>query len=310
VAPSPLRGNTSQGELPMTIENKIKKIVSAIKELPPFPEAAMKIMELSSYPETGIDDIVRVIQHDQAITSNCLKLCNSSYFGLVEKVTSIKHAVVMLGTENIIKVVFTSCSKLPSYARALKGYKLQAGELWRHSVASALLSQILMKKAGQEKGSHELFTACLLHDIGKLIIDNYIADDFENIFSLMQDEEFGLAGAEKEFFGIDHAEVGGLIAREWNFPDPLVHAIENHHADIPKDPKKDLAAWTGFTNLVAHLGSIYASVDFRSGMILGLDDKLLKQFDFSRQDIDDAITTLYLELEKAEDFIHLSPDEG
>ncbi len=293
----------------MTIDNKIKRIIGSIKELPPFPDAAMKILELSSYPETGIDDIVRVIQHDQAITSNCLKLCNSSYFGLVERVTSIKHAVVMLGTENIIKVVFTSCSKLPSYARALKGYNLQAGELWRHSVACALLSQILLQKSGQEKGSHELFTACLLHDIGKLIIDNYIADDFENILALMQDEEYGMVSAEKEFFGIDHAEVGGLIAREWNFPDPLVHAIENHHANIPADPKKDLAAWTGFTNLVTHLGSIYASVDFRSGIILGIDENLLAGFDFSRQDIDDAITTLYLELKKAEDFIHLSPTD-
>ena len=68
----------------MAIDQKIKKIIGSIKELPPFPDAAMKILELSSYPETGIDDIVRVIQHDQAITSNCLKLCNSSFFGLVE----------------------------------------------------------------------------------------------------------------------------------------------------------------------------------------------------------------------------------
>ena len=142
---------TNTGGLQMAIDSKIKEIIESIEELPPFPDSAMKILELSSYPETGIDDIVKVIQHDQAITGNCLKLCNSSYFGLVEKVTSIKHAVVLLGTENIIKVVFTSCSKLPSYARALKGYKLQAGELWRHSVGCALLSQILLKKSGQGK---------------------------------------------------------------------------------------------------------------------------------------------------------------
>ncbi|MCP3888983.1 MAG: HDOD domain-containing protein [Desulfobulbaceae bacterium] len=290
----------------MVIDSKLKKIVESIKELPPFPDAALRILDLSSYPETGIDDVVKVIQHDQAITGNCLKLCNSSYFGLVERVTSINHAVVLLGTENILKVVFTSCSKLPSYARELKGYNLQAGELWRHSVGCALLSQILLKKSGQLKGSHELYTACLLHDIGKLIIDSYIADDFGNIFSLMQDEEYGLADAEKEFFGIDHAEVGGLIARSWNFPDPLIHAIENHHADINDTPQKDLAAWTGFTNLVHHLSSIYASTNYRNGITVGIEKKLLDRFDFTQKDINDVITAFYVEMEKAEDFLNLS----
>lgn len=147
-----------------------------------------------------------------------------------------------------------------------------------------------------------------MHDIGKLIIDNYIVDDFENIFALMQDEEYGLTDAEKEFFGMDHAEVGGLIAREWNFPDPLVHAIENHHADIPAKSQKDLADWTGFTNLASHLSSLYASVDYRSGIVLGIDEDLLARFDFSRQDIDDAVTTLYMEIEKTEDFFHISAE--
>lgn len=133
----------------MAIDDKIQKIIGAIKELPPFPDAAIKILELSRYPETGIDDIVRVIQHDQAITSNCLKLYNSSYFGLVERVTAIKHAVVMLGTENIIKVVFTNCSKLPSYARALKVLQPAGQRTLAAQCASALLSQILLKKSGQ-----------------------------------------------------------------------------------------------------------------------------------------------------------------
>ena len=123
-----------------------------------------------------------------------------------------------------------------------------------------------------------LVSACCVLDkdvVQGSVIDSYIADDFGNIFSLMQDEEFGLADAEKEFFGIDHAEVGGLIARSWNFPDPLIHAIENHHADINATSKKDLAAWTGFTNLVYHLSSIYTSIDFRSGITVGIEKEIL-----------------------------------
>ena len=122
----------------------------------------------------------------------------------------------------------------------------------------------------------------------------------------MQDEEFGLADAEKEFFGIDHAEVGGLIARSWNFPDPLIHAIENHHADINATSKKDLAAWTGFTNLVYHLSSIYTSIDFRSGITVGIEKEILDLFELTQKDIDDVVTALYLEMEKAEDFFNIS----
>ncbi len=226
----------------MAINNRLEKIIKTIDKLPAFPEVARRILEIAKDPDADANDMVKTIQYDQAVTTNCLRLCNSSYFGLREKVWSVNHAIVLLGTDSLIKIVLADCSRMSIYARAQEGYGMHPGELWRHSVGCALLSQMLLKKAGQ-KESHELFTAALLHDIGKLVIDSFIADDFEAIFSLMHEEGFGFVEAEKEFFGIDHAELGGMIAQNWNFPQSLIDAINNHHQGLSGKTEDVLSAF-------------------------------------------------------------------
>lgn len=139
----------------MTMVSRLEKIITSIDKLPPFPEVAMQALELANNPEASADDIVKCIQYDQGVTTNCLRLCNSSYFGLKNKISSIKHAMVIFGTGNIIKTVLVDCIGVSAFENPHEGYGLQPGELWKHSVGSAILSELLIKKTGRKNNHQE-----------------------------------------------------------------------------------------------------------------------------------------------------------
>jgi len=289
----------------MGIENKLEKIIESIEELPPFPDVALRVLDVAKNPQSAANDIVNIIQFDQSVTANCLRICNSTYYGLKEKVKSLKHAVILIGTENLVKLILANCSKMSAYALSHEGYGLHAGELWRHSVSCALLSQLLLKKLGQ-KDNHELFTAALLHDIGKLVIDRFIVDDFEAIYSLMQEEHFGFVEAEKEFFGIDHAQLGGIIAETWKFPPSLIDAIKNHHKHLSTDAKPNLEAWTGLSNLLFYImDGHFFRTHKKEGITCRIDQDILNRFHLRQESIEEIGHDLPYELKKAEELLKI-----
>ncbi len=158
-------------------------IMRTIKQLPPFPDVAHKVISLLHNPKSNVQDLVQVIRLDQAMTANILKSCNSAYFGLKRKVGSLQEALVLLGHKNLYEIIMTECSSR-YYREADAGYDLEKGELWKHSVACALLSQILLRKA-QLPDNPFLFTAALLHDVGKVVLSTYVQDEYHKIISLV-----------------------------------------------------------------------------------------------------------------------------
>jgi putative nucleotidyltransferase with HDIG domain len=289
----------------MSITDQLGQIIASIDKLPPLPEVAMRTLELANDPEASAEDIVKCIQYDPGVTTNCLRLCNSSYFGLKSKISSIKHAVVILGTNNVIRSVLVDCIGVSAFKHPQEGYGLQPGELWRHSVASAILSELLISKAGQ-KNNHDLFTAALLHDIGKLIIDSFIADNFEAMYSLMKENGFGIVEAEKEFFGIDHAQLGGMVAKNWKFPQPLTDAISNHHQNIKNNGKADLQTWTALSNLVYYVMQNFSSGLCHKGLICQIEQDILDCFGLKQEDIDHIMMVFPGEMKKAQHFLKIN----
>lgn len=282
----------------------LEHIVKSIDQLPPFPEAVLRVLEIAEDPDASAGDIVALIQYDPATTANCLKLCNSSYFGLREKVTSIQHAVVLLGTDTLVKLVIADCCRLSAFARGQQGYGLRPGELWRHSLASAMISQVLARRLAYDD-FHGLYTAALLHDIGKLVIDHFIADNFDAMFRLMQDKGYGMVEAEKAYFGIDHAEVGGFIAEAWRFPSSLVRGIRTHHLLSAESSAKDGGALIALSNLVSHLFCDDQALNRRSHMTCGIDGKILKAFGLSPEDLDDIGNEALSELNRAGELLNV-----
>lgn len=286
----------------MPENNYAEKIIKSIKKLPPMPEAARRILELADNPDVHVKDVIKVVKYDQAITSNCLKLCNSSYFGLREKVYTIDNAVVMLGLQNLIKIVLVNCDELDVYADGQEGYNLQPGELWRHSVACAIISQLLFKEKGRQEDG-VLFTAALLHDIGKVILNKFISDDTGSLHNLVQEQGITLVEAEKQFFGIDHAELGGIIAEKWKFPQTLINSLRNHHKSMSGKIMPNIEAWVRLSNLVYYVSLMKGQSSHNEDIHCNIRREILFQFGLKQQNIENVITTFPSEMKKAYDIL-------
>ncbi len=205
----------------------IKSIIKKIDHLTPIPQVASKVMSIAEDPKSSMYDLSKVIIYDTAVTANLLKVVNSAYFGLPEKVDSVHQAIVYLGMAQVVDLVLLSASG-ENLQTAQEGYDLEAGELWKYSVSSAILARELAEKKGV-KETHLIFTAALLKDIGKVILNQYVKDSFDKINALVTKQNFTFREAEKEVIGIDHAELGGMVAENWKFSPKMVEIIRHHH---------------------------------------------------------------------------------
>lgn len=288
----------------MSKPNHLGSILESIDELPPFPETARKILELSSDDDVNYKEITNVIKYDEAVTSNCLRLCNSSYYGLSVKTFTIDQAVIILGLKNIQMIALASSKVLSDYSKTQEGYCYSAGELWRHSVTTAIISQLLFKGEGHQEGS-VLFTSALLHDIGKIVLNKYIDKKIGNLVELAQREELSLIEAEKFVFGIEHAELGGLIAENWKFPSILCKSIKNHHKS-PDTFIPNIEAWVRLSNLVYHVYLANSVYSHHREIISRVKQSILFQFSLNQKDIEQLTTELPAELKKFESSLRLA----
>ena len=205
----------------------LKTLMKEIKNLKPIPAVANQLLTVVDNPDSSMDDIANVIQYDPAITASVLRTCNAAYFGLKHPAESIKDAVNMLGTDQVIELVL-----LKSGAKALsgkqKGYGLEGGDMWIYSVSSAVIAkQVAIKFSLKNKNT--IFTAALVKDIGKTILESHVSDASKKIKHLVENKGFSFREAEKKILGIDHAELGAMIAKMWKFSPRMIKIIRHHH---------------------------------------------------------------------------------
>ncbi|MBW2305095.1 MAG: HDOD domain-containing protein [Deltaproteobacteria bacterium] len=285
--------------------NRVEKIIESIDTLPPFPDVARRILEIADSPDIGAKDILEIIQYDQGITANCLKLCNSSYFSLPVKIFTIEQAVALLGLQNIVKIVLANCMALSPYMKAQKGYGLHPGELWRHSVATATLSQLILKKAGRREDS-VLFTAALLHDVGKLVLDRYVAENPAELAALIRKAGLTFTQAEKEVLGIDHAELGGIIAENWKFPVTLVNSIRNHHQSMKEKIIPNMESWVRLSNLMYYVTLAHEFCSHHEGISCRINESILFQFGLKQDHVNEILSEFPDEVKLAEELLKIA----
>ncbi len=213
---------------------RAEDIVERVEKITPVSGTLTRLMEVVEDPDSGVSDVVEVIQYDPAITSALLKMCNSAAFGLSRKVHSVHEAVCYLGTTKVMQLV------VAIYGNAVlsgeqTGYGLEPGILWKHSVAVALAASSLAHRTMPEEGG-VAFTAGLLHDIGKVVLNEYVGREFAEIVRLVSEEGLAFSEAEKRVLGFSHAEIGAQLAERWSLPEPLVKAIRWHHEPQALEP--------------------------------------------------------------------------
>lgn len=211
------------------MDPRIQRLVAKIDKLPTLPVAATKIVQVVNNPNTTARDVNQLISTDQALAAKVLKLVNSAYYGLSNKVASITQAVVILGF-NTIKSLALSASVLDSFSSAeLSTFKRE--EFWKHSleigVGAKLIANLIKVPT---KDQEEFFLAGLLHDMGKVVMDQYLHEEFSEVVGLTKDTGCAFLQAEREVLGgLTHADIGKLLAEKWNLPGNLQEAIAFHH---------------------------------------------------------------------------------
>jgi len=281
--------------------DEIQAVINGIDKLQPVSQVAHKVMSIVQDPESSMAELTEVIRYDQALTANVLRLCNSAYCGLSERVDSVHQAIVFLGMDEIVDLVFLTHAA-DGLKGEQKGYDLCAGELWRYSVSSALIARKLAEKKNSED-NHLVFTAALLKDIGKVILSQYVADSFKEIYCLVSEDGYSFREAEKEVIGIDHAELGGMVTERWNFSDKMVNIIRNHHLS---EESSECDFETSIVYLADTLCMMMGVGVGSDGLAYRFHREVAEGLKFSERDFQEIIAGFGEELQKVEELVRFS----
>ncbi len=262
----------------------ITSIIKKIDSLKPIPQVAHKIMSIVEDPESSLPDLSKVIEYDSAVTANLLKVANSAYFGRPGKFNSVHQAIVYLGMDHVVDLVLLS-SGADNLKSEQIGYDLQKGDLWKYSVLSALIARELAENKGIGK-PHLIFTAALLKDIGKVILDQYVGDAFGQINTMVLEKNLTFKEAEKQIIGIDHAELGGMVAKSWNFSSEMVEIIQNHHHPQESSITEMESSIVYLADTICMMMGVGGGLD---GLAYRFHKKVVNQLEFTEWDLQEIM---------------------
>ncbi len=260
----------------------LEELVSRVDEIPVFPQIITNIIHKIEDPEAGASEVEAEIKKDQGLTTKILRLANSSYYGSRRNIITVADAVVLLGFQAVKSMVFaTSVGEV--FSRELPGYALGKEELWRQSQISAITCRVLAKKI-KYKTPDQAYTAGLLRDIGKVILDHYMSEQYDLVVQMANDSERSFLEVEQEILGFHHGEVGARIAEKWKLPEDLVEAIASHHnpSEAVINPKMTSMVHVadGIVMMMGlHLGIDGMSYPFSESAMtqLNLDEQLISE---------------------------------
>jgi putative nucleotidyltransferase with HDIG domain len=211
----------------MSSERRMDQISARINAFPAMPGVALRLLALADDPRATVPQIEGLLRQDPGLTANLLKLANSAYFGVPARVGSVRQAVMLLGTQRLVQMVVAACASA-IMDRGVPGYDLPSGELWRHSLAVSVATRGLVCELKIEAGD-EIFTAGLLHDVGKLVLGEFVQADYAKIQSALA-QGLTFENAETAVLGIDHAQIGAQVLEKWSLPENIVQTVRWHHA--------------------------------------------------------------------------------
>jgi putative nucleotidyltransferase with HDIG domain len=234
----------------------IQKKIGSIDEIPSLPIVATRVMGLMKDRDIDLKEISKAITHDPALTLRVIRLANSAYYGLSTQVTSVNHAVVMLGVNTLYNIIL-GLSVIRAF-RIGRSRWFDPDLFWQHCLACALLARKLSDYYNFDQPGTS-FVCGLTHDIGRLIFVQFLHHEFIAASERAQATGCSLRQAELDIIGFDHASTGAWLARRWGLPEPLITGIEFHHnlAGIPEN----LAAHAPLTRIVAAANSICIQQD-------------------------------------------------
>jgi putative nucleotidyltransferase with HDIG domain len=199
----------------------LRRHVGRLRELPTLPRLLQSVVNALEDPEVDFENVAELIEIDQSLTSQVLRLANSAFYGAQGSISSVTQALVMLGGA-VVRSLVLSTSVLDIRKVGLRGF-------WEHSIGCAVAAGAISKATGRGK-PEEVTAAGLLHDLGKVVLSKEMPDALSYIAGRAAAEERRFGEVEREVLGVDHTEIAAWLVEKWHFPRSLAEPIVHHHA--------------------------------------------------------------------------------
>jgi putative nucleotidyltransferase with HDIG domain len=198
--------------------------VAEFKDIPPMPNVMVKALSVIKNPSTGIAELAKIMQVDQAISAKTLSLVNSAFYGFRQQITSIQKALVVLGMMKAKNIIMSLALKQMMTAQGSR-------ELWEHSIKCAVAAEFLAKEY-RVINPDDAFVIGFLHDIGKMLLNTKNPLKYSKVRYLAQQDNINLVDIEDAQFGTNHCVLGALISKKWQLPVILTNCIRYHHDPV------------------------------------------------------------------------------
>lgn len=283
------------------MNDELQEITNKIDELPPISPNTSSILNLVAQSDYTVKELQKLIELDISLTTNCLRLVNSAAFGLRSPINSIERAISFLGSKNILNLLINN-SFGGVYSSPLDGYFCNQNALWEHSLRTAIAARLLAGALSQSESADIAYTAGLLHDIGKVVIEGFLtkySDKYEKL--LVENDGVDFASIEFTLLKINHMEVGLQMATKWKLPEVLKAAIRFHHSpgEAPIEHRSIC--------LLVHLGDILAMIGgFGTGvdsLVYSVDPLVEEKFKLDMHAQERLLLDIDEEFNKANDMI-------
>ena len=276
----------------------LKKLIDKVVNLPTLPVVMTKIIEKVEDPSSSANEIVDIIGVDQALTMKVLKVVNSAYYGYRQRISTLEQAVVILGF-NSIKSLTLSASIFDTLGGEGTG-EFDRAKFWEHSIGCGVTTKALARKLDYDpKSLEEAFTAGLLHDIGKVLLDKYAHEEFNEVVKTAAQKDMLIVEAEKEVLGADHTDMGYWLAGKWGLPNSLKEVVSFHHNPESAKETKELTGLVHFADILTRQKKIGSGGDNK---VPTLNPKVFKMLRLTQDDVAEIMDLINEEMKKASVF--------
>lgn len=260
----------------------IKNIVTSVDRIKPLSPSASKILTMLTNDDYSLKEIENTVKTDPALTANLLRMVNSASFGLKSQIVTVSRAVFFLGIK-VVAALAIGSSASEVYDTPLEGYQAERGDLWFHCLKTAIAAREFAMYSKSDLNPELAYTAGILHDIGKVIISDYLSH--ANVQRIVDSEhKVDFLRVEAQETGYNHMEVGVALAEHWNLPSPLVEVIGSHHE--PQNAPDDLKPLVYSVHMADLLAMSIGTSTGLDSMAYKLDDEYKKYFAMKVADLE------------------------
>ena len=288
----------------MPRKTELRRKIEMITHLPTLPEIVIRILRIVNDPDTSAREIARAVSQDPPLSAKILRLANSAFYGMPKSITSIQNAVVLLGTK-VIRTIVLSLTVFDMFPGDKHSSLFNRTAFWRHSTSCAFLCRYL---AEAMEGvfpfyAEESFCGGLLHDLGKVVMEQYMHEDFHQALRHAKDKKIPLFDAEMEILGYAHTDVAEWLISSWELPDSIQLPMVFHHTPSQTPQCKNLVALCHFADHLCYRLKLSIGVDFAEPT---LDAESLKDLSLSEEQVEKVSAQLAKELDKINLFCEMA----